>query len=244
MTASIDESPCTVTANTEGSSGLYSTPVDMARWLKYLLGTGYPVQPREAQDVYLMPNQLVRIDGLNYAGDPSGIGLGWVHVLPANDPSHLVEKTGGGAGFLTYIAIHPASHTALFVAVTENRRPSATHFNLFRASNTVLLDLVGAPRLPEPAGAGKAHAKTRRGANASKSANASKGANARKGANAKRNAPAASARTRNKSARVPGKTAKKTAPKQRAPLTAKPTKKGHAAAKPPAKAHSRNRARR
>jgi len=108
----------------------------------------------------------------------------------------------------------------------------------------VLLDLVGAPRLPEPAGAGKAHAKTRRGANASKSANASKGANARKGANAKRNAPAASARTRNKSARVPGKTAKKTAPKQRAPLTAKPTKKGHAAAKPPAKAHSRNRARR
>jgi len=156
MASPQDDGACTVTENTAGSSGLYSTPVDMAHWLKYLLGTGpkgFPVQPHEATDVYYTPEQLVRMDGLNYGGDPSGMGLGWVHVLPANDPSHLVEKTGGGAGFLTYIAIHPASHTALFVAVTEGRRlPHVTHFNLFKASNSLLLNLVGAPQIPEKEG--------------------------------------------------------------------------------------------
>jgi len=148
-----DDGACTITANTEGSSGLYSTPVDMARWLKYLLGTGgkgFPAQPPQAQDVYLKPDQLVRVNGLDHAGDPSGIGLCWVHLLPANDPSHIVEKTGGGAGFLTYIAIHPASHTALFIAVTDGRKlPHVTHFNLFKASNSLLLNLVGAPQIPE-----------------------------------------------------------------------------------------------
>lgn len=154
MVSPQDDGACTSTENTAGSSGLYSTPVDMVHWLRYLLGsggTGFPVQPHEATDVYFTPDQLVRMNGLNYAGEPSGLGLGWVHVLPASDPSHLVEKTGGGAGFLTYIAIHPASHTALFVAATEGRRlPHVTHFNLFKASNSVLLNLVGAPPIPEP----------------------------------------------------------------------------------------------
>lgn len=153
MLSAQDNGACTVTANTEGSSGLYSTPSDMVHWLKYLLGTGgpgFPVQPQQAQDAYLQPDQLVRVSGLNYAGDPSGLGLGWVHVLPKDDPSHIVEKTGGGAGYLTYIAIHPASHTAIFVAVTEGGRlPHVTHFNLFKASNKVLLELAGAPQIPE-----------------------------------------------------------------------------------------------
>jgi D-alanyl-D-alanine-carboxypeptidase/D-alanyl-D-alanine-endopeptidase len=157
MVSAQGDGACTSTVNTQGSSGLYSTPADMANWLKYLLGTGgkgFPAQPREAQAVYLAPDQLVRESGLNYGGDPSGIGLGWVHVLAPDDPSHLIEKTGGGAGFLTYIAIHPASHTALFVAVTEGARlPHVTHFNLFKSSNSVLLKLVGAPLIPEePAG--------------------------------------------------------------------------------------------
>jgi D-alanyl-D-alanine-carboxypeptidase/D-alanyl-D-alanine-endopeptidase len=165
MLSAQDNGECTVTANTEGSSGLYSTPTDMARWLKYLLGTGepgFPAQPHQAQDAYIAPDQLVRQSGLEYGGDPSGIGLGWIHVLPANDPSHIVEKTGGGAGYLTYIVLHPASHTAMFVAATEGRRlPHVTHFNLFKASNKILLRLVGAPPIPEEEE--KPRAKMRRG---------------------------------------------------------------------------------
>jgi len=146
------EGPCTTTVNTMGSSGLYSTPEDMAKWLKYLLGTGgpaEPAQPAAARSVYLVPAQLISESGLSHAGRPSGIGLAWLHLRPADDPEHIIEKTGGGAGFLTYVAIHPASHTALFVAVTDSRPGAGTGgFNLFRASNDAVLELAGLPPLP------------------------------------------------------------------------------------------------
>lgn len=148
MVGSQNQGPCAVTANTEGSAGLYSTPTDMARWLRYLVGApGVPAQPAAAQQVYLNPARQM---GLNYAGTPSGLGLGWIHVLPADDPSHIVEKDGGGAGFLTYIVVHPASHSALFAAMTIGR--NGYHANLFKASNSVLLKIAGVPTIPEPQG--------------------------------------------------------------------------------------------
>jgi len=139
------QGPCTTTANTAGSGGLYSTAGDMAHWLKYLLGSGdgYPTQPAVAQQAYLDPASLVYASGLNYAGNPSGIGLGWLHLLEPGNPSHIVEKDGGGAGYLTYIALHPASHTGLFVAMTIGR--NGYHANLFKGSNDILYKLTGAP---------------------------------------------------------------------------------------------------
>ncbi len=159
-----DEGPCTVTENTEGSSGLYSTPNDMAIWLKYLLGARVPsvsAQIAAALESYLLPTQLIREKGLDHAGHPSGIGLGWMHLLAPNDPSHLIEKTGGGAGFQTYIAIHPASHTAIFIAATDGpRNRQVEHINLFKSANDLLLNLAGLPPLPQDAP--KAHTKAAR----------------------------------------------------------------------------------
>lgn len=147
-----NEGPCTTTVNTMGSSGLYSTPEDMAKWLEYLLGTGAPAEPAQsaaAHAVYLLPSQLISESGLSHAGRPSGIGLAWLHLRPTDDPEHIIEKTGGGAGFLTYVAVHPASHTALFVAMTDGRPGAGTGgFNLFRASNNALLELAGLPPFP------------------------------------------------------------------------------------------------
>ncbi|WP_420236430.1 D-alanyl-D-alanine-carboxypeptidase/endopeptidase AmpH [Telmatobacter bradus] len=140
------QGPCTATGNTSGSGGLYSTAGDMAHWLKYQLGTGgpgFPVQAAAAQQPYINADDLVRASGLDYAGKPSGIGLGWLHLLSPDNPSHLVEKDGGGAGYLTYIALHPASHTGLFVAMTIGR--NGYHANLFKASNELLYKLTGAP---------------------------------------------------------------------------------------------------
>jgi D-alanyl-D-alanine-carboxypeptidase/D-alanyl-D-alanine-endopeptidase len=152
MTGAHDEGPCTITENTEGSSGLYSTPADMEKFLSYLVGAHAPALPVQADDahgVYLLPSKLTREYGLDHAGRPSGIGLGWVHLGASEDISHLIEKTGGGAGFTTYITIHPASHTALFVAATEGPpRKGREGFNLFKASNNVLLSLAGLPPLP------------------------------------------------------------------------------------------------
>ena len=150
MTGAGEEGPCTITASTQGSSGLYSTPADMEKFLKYLVGTGAPAQAENATKVYLSPASLKGQYGLDHAGRPNGIGLGWMHLGTDADNWHIIEKTGGGAGFTTYIAIHPASHTALFVAATEGPPHAWTPgFNLFTASNNGLLALAGLPPLVE-----------------------------------------------------------------------------------------------
>jgi D-alanyl-D-alanine-carboxypeptidase/D-alanyl-D-alanine-endopeptidase len=146
-----DEGTCTVTEATAGSSGLYSTATDMAIWLQYLLGaggTGVPSLDPDAQAVYIVPTHLVRQKGLDRAGEPTGIGLGWIHILPVDSPSHIIEKTGGGAGFETYIAINHSRHTAIFLAATDGSVD--TDLNLFNAANKLLLALAGLPPLPPP----------------------------------------------------------------------------------------------
>jgi len=146
-----DEGPCTSTEATAGSSGLYSTAADMAIWLQYLLGTGGsgpPAQDPAAQAIYILPSHLVSLKGLDHAGEPTGVGLGWIHILPPDDPSHIIEKTGGGAGFATYIAINHSRRTAIFLAATGG--PVDTHLNLFNAANKLLLAVAGLPPLPAP----------------------------------------------------------------------------------------------
>ncbi len=147
-----DEGLCTSTEETAGSSGLYSTATDMAIWLQYLLRTGGPdigAQDAVAQAVYVRPSDLVRQKGLDHAGEPTGIGLGWIHLLPVDGDSHIIEKTGGGAGFETYIAINHSRRTAIFLAATDG--PVDMHLNLFNAANKVLLAVAGLPPLPAPA---------------------------------------------------------------------------------------------
>lgn len=151
LTGAHDQGPCTVTEQTAGSSGLYSTAADMAIWLKYLLASGDPLAPTyatSAQAVRLLPENLLHQQGLDHAGDATAIGLGWIHLLPLDSPSHIVEKTGGGAGFSTYIAINHARRTAIFLARTEGA--VETDLNPFKAANDLLLAAAGLPPLPPP----------------------------------------------------------------------------------------------
>jgi D-alanyl-D-alanine-carboxypeptidase/D-alanyl-D-alanine-endopeptidase len=146
-----NDGPCVATEATAGSSGLYSTAADMTIWLKYLLRTGspnLPAQDASAQAVFILPSNLVKQKGLDHAGEPTGVGLGWIHILPIDSPSHIVEKTGGGAGFETYIAINHSRRTAIFLAATDG--PVDTHLNLFNAANKLLLAVAGLPPLPPP----------------------------------------------------------------------------------------------
>jgi serine-type D-Ala-D-Ala carboxypeptidase/endopeptidase len=148
-----DEGLCTSTEETAGSSGLYSNASDMTIWLKYLLRTGEATDSTaaapSAQAVYLLPSSLLKQKGLDHAGEPTGVGLGWIHILPTDSPSHIIEKTGGGAGFSTYIAINHSRHTAIFLAATAGLID--THLNLFNAANKLLLAVAGLPPLPPPA---------------------------------------------------------------------------------------------
>ena len=139
-----DEGECTDTQNSVASAGVYSTATDMTLWLKYLLREGVVAQSQEAQAVYVEPHELFSQQGLDHAGAPTGIGLGWMHILAG--PSEIVEKTGGGAGFTTYIALNQANHTAIFVAFTDGE--GSNHFNVFKGANNVLLTLCGLPPMP------------------------------------------------------------------------------------------------
>ena len=121
-----DEGPCTDTQASGASGGLYSTSADMARVLQYLLhipGASVPVGPAIA--VYLKPSQLKSVQGLSHAGDPTGIGMGWIQLGDPDGPSTLMEKTGGGAGFETYVTLSLKRQAGIFLAVTDGQGTSA-----------------------------------------------------------------------------------------------------------------------
>jgi D-alanyl-D-alanine-carboxypeptidase/D-alanyl-D-alanine-endopeptidase len=142
-----NEGRCTDTIAAGGSGGMYSTANDMTRWLKYLLNLpGVPVhQDPAATATYIASSDLRWTQGVGRAGVPTGIGLGWVHLNQPDDPAAIIEKTGGGAGFTTYIALNPASHIGIFVAATEERHAGP---EIFRESNDLLTYLAGLTPLP------------------------------------------------------------------------------------------------
>jgi D-alanyl-D-alanine-carboxypeptidase/D-alanyl-D-alanine-endopeptidase len=105
-----------------GAGGLYSTADDMALWMRHQLGIGQ--QPRTpwlpaSQAIYVRPGQLASTEGLDRAGPAAGIGLGWIELAPTVQHPRLLEKTGGGWGFMTYVAIAPGRRAGVFVAMAS-----------------------------------------------------------------------------------------------------------------------------
>jgi D-alanyl-D-alanine-carboxypeptidase/D-alanyl-D-alanine-endopeptidase len=153
LLGSDDQGPCTSTEESGASGGIYSTPADMAKLLQYLLHTPAPTPlpappslASPALTVYLNPTQLKSIQGLSHAGDPTGIGLAWIQIGDPASPSALMEKTGGGAGFTTYIALSPDRRTGIFVAVTEGKGKQEIDF--YHECNSLLAALANVPPLP------------------------------------------------------------------------------------------------
>ncbi|HUD12495.1 MAG TPA: D-alanyl-D-alanine-carboxypeptidase/endopeptidase AmpH [Terracidiphilus sp.] len=147
MQPSKDQGVCTDTEASGPSGGVYSTAADMVKLLQYLLHVpGSPAQPAGALDVYLRPQQLKSIQGLSHAGDPTGIGLAWIQIGGPNTPSALMEKTGGGAGFTTYIALSPSRQTGIFLAATWGKGDAKIDF--FHEANNLLAALANIPPLP------------------------------------------------------------------------------------------------
>jgi D-alanyl-D-alanine-carboxypeptidase/D-alanyl-D-alanine-endopeptidase len=142
-----NEGRCTDTTAAGGSGGMYSTANDMTRWLKYLLDLpGVPMhQDPAATATYIPASQLRWMQGIGRAGVPNGIGLGWVHLNQPDDPATIIEKTGGGAGYTTYIALNPERHIGIFVAATQNLHGGP---EVFRGSNDLLIYLAGLSPVP------------------------------------------------------------------------------------------------
>ncbi len=134
--------PCVDTTATAGSGGLYSTANDMLLWLKYNLSS----DPKKwqalalAHAAYLQRQALKAAIGFDEAGPMGGLGLPWVMVPADGIRPMLLEKSGGGGGFMTYIAFAPGRNVAVFWVV--NRVDFGMFYGLANAANDLIANLV------------------------------------------------------------------------------------------------------
>lgn len=110
--------PCVDTTASIGSGGLYSTGDDMARWLQHLVSSDDATATLD-QAVYRQRQTMPAAIGFDEAGPMMGLGLGWVMIAPQGAMPALIQKSGGGVGFMTYVVFAPGRHVGVFVAVSK-----------------------------------------------------------------------------------------------------------------------------
>ncbi|PHM29720.1 D-alanyl-D-alanine-carboxypeptidase/endopeptidase AmpH [Xenorhabdus budapestensis] len=118
----IKSSPCISTISAAGSGGVYSTPADMQRWMQQFLSSHNQLRKQTAsreQGIYFKRADLISIKGMDVAGQADGIGLGWVYINSKKDIPGIYQKTGGGGGFNTYMAMIPEQNIGVFVVMTR-----------------------------------------------------------------------------------------------------------------------------
>ncbi|OQP34659.1 D-alanyl-D-alanine-carboxypeptidase/endopeptidase AmpH [Pantoea latae] len=144
MVAEKGASPCNNTLAAIGSGGVYSTPEDMGRWMQQFLNSS--VSPRSPQvdrmqTLIYRRDQLVKVEGMDVPGRADAIGMGWVYMGPKNGRPGIIQKTGGGGGFITYMAMVPQNNVGVFVVVT--RSPLTRFSAMSDGVNDLLAELVG-----------------------------------------------------------------------------------------------------
>ncbi|WP_207790567.1 D-alanyl-D-alanine-carboxypeptidase/endopeptidase AmpH [Polymorphobacter fuscus] len=131
--------PCGDTRATGGSGGLYSTGDDMGRWLVHELADP-DGSLGVSHAVYRQRQALQAAIGFDEAGPMAGLGMGWVAVDGNGITPALLTKTGGGLGFMTYMAMAPGRGVAVFVVV--NRADFAMFGDITRMVNGLIANLV------------------------------------------------------------------------------------------------------
>ena len=130
--------PCVDTHATNGSGGLYSTGDDMAIWLRHNLEANETLALSHA--VYWQRQNLAAAIGFDEPTPMAGLGLGWVIVAADGDQPTLLTKSGGGVGFMSYVAFAPGRGVGVFVAI--NRTDFGIFAALVGAANGLIATLV------------------------------------------------------------------------------------------------------
>jgi D-alanyl-D-alanine-carboxypeptidase/D-alanyl-D-alanine-endopeptidase len=134
-------SPCVNTAAAEGSGGVYSTGADMAKWIQFNLKmnpTMWEV-PTVAETAYRPRQTLKTAIGFDEAGAMWGLGLAWVTMAADGARPMIVQKSGAGGGFMTYLAMAPGRDVGVFVAV--NKVDFQMFFNMAKMANDLITNL-------------------------------------------------------------------------------------------------------
>lgn len=152
MVAEKGASPCNNTLAAIGSGGVYSTPDDMMRWMQQFLASDFHSRNAQAdrmQTLIYQRAQFTRVIGMDVPGRADALGLGWVYMAPKAGRPGIIQKTGGGGGFITYMAMVPQNNVGVFVVVT--RSPLTRFVNMSDGVNDLVTELSGNKPLSSPA---------------------------------------------------------------------------------------------
>lgn len=105
-----------------GAGGLYSTPDDILRWLRWHLDR-FAAEGAETrlldQAAYVNRDGMRPVLGMDESGHMDAMGLGWVIMNPKGDRPLILQKAGGLQGTFSYVAFAPARGIGVFVAINE-----------------------------------------------------------------------------------------------------------------------------
>ena len=133
------------TVNIAASGGVYSTADDMVLWLRHNLARSDPaVWPTLAltHAAYVQRQNLMAAIGFDEAGPMDAIALAWLIEAADGHRPMILQKSGGLAGFMSYIAFAPGRDVGAFVSV--NRIDFAMFAGLAEGVNELIAML--APR--------------------------------------------------------------------------------------------------
>jgi D-alanyl-D-alanine-carboxypeptidase/D-alanyl-D-alanine-endopeptidase len=128
----------------DASGNVFTTGDDMVRWMRWQLA----VNDAAGAEVRMIDQAPYRWhDGLKAAvgvgGEKmDGLGLGWIISMAREKRPLILTKSGGIAGFMTYVVLAPTRGVGVFVAVNR------LNFPMFEGLTSAVHDLVAdlAPR--------------------------------------------------------------------------------------------------
>lgn len=128
-----------------GSGGLYSTPNDLLRWMKWHLDRfGKEDAETRVLDhaLYVSRDGLDVVSGMDESGHMDALGLAWIGMMAKDDQPFILQKAGGLQGTFSYIAFAPTRGVGVFVAI--NKFDFAAGYAMAKTANDLIAAL--APR--------------------------------------------------------------------------------------------------
>ncbi|ROR13457.1 D-alanyl-D-alanine-carboxypeptidase/endopeptidase AmpH [Erwinia sp. JUb26] len=137
-------SPCNNSLAAIGSGGVYSTPDDMGRWMQQFLSSDVHTRSPQVdrlQTMIYQRSQLTKVEGMDVPGRADALGMGWVYMAPRDGRPGIIEKTGGGGGFITYMAMVPQYSVGVFIVVARSNESRFTPMS--DGVNNLLTEMIG-----------------------------------------------------------------------------------------------------
>jgi D-alanyl-D-alanine-carboxypeptidase/D-alanyl-D-alanine-endopeptidase len=107
-------------ATIECAGGLYSTPNDILRWMRWHLDPAGAASEMRLIDhaAWLYRDGLDPVAGVDDGGgDMDAMGLGWVVMLAEGNRPLILHKSGGLQGMFAFLALAPARGLGVFAAI-------------------------------------------------------------------------------------------------------------------------------